>query len=452
MPWPFIQRSRLSLAGAFFLAPLRFTPIILLSPLLISQIRPSRVLGWTDSWKTDLDGREKLGPLLRQMCDRVSGFNQDREKLHVLVEMRWDAAQVALSTRSSQDRWRLWQKRLSATATAVGLLNDPDLDSQLIPSAGAIRVRLDIEGVRSLARHDLVVGLVLDEWVQARQPSPCSQALRSARPAGWSVHGNPTGNPDSTPMIIGHLSSGIENSSRFRIVSFRDFRNGRIFPYDDDGLGTFCASLIADPATGLAPSVGLLVGKVTGVGGRAQLSGLLCAMDWIASRTEDRPHLVFNSWSLVEDPSPSVRRLFARSVESWAALGIIGFFPAGDRGPETLDFPASHPSVIGVGSHDGTGIPMAYASRELVNWNALPFWKPDIFAPGDSIQSFWPGNLSGVLSGSAIACALATAAACRSWSLTGSASMEVLLSRISQVTRDGQCPVVIPPGRSADSP
>lgn len=91
---------------------------------------------------------------------------------------------------------------------------------------------------------------------------------------------------------------------------------------------------------GVAPGARLVVAKALDRNGRGSLSNLLKAMQWMLDpdgdpRTNDRPHVVSNSWGVQRRDahiSGFEDTLFWETVRAWRAAGITPVFSAGNSG------------------------------------------------------------------------------------------------------------------------
>lgn len=215
---------------------------------------------------------------------------------------------------------------------------------------------------------------------------------------------------DGRGVTVGIIDTGIDPRHPDlvgRTVAFRDFtKNSRPDPYDDQGHGSHVAGTVAGgnssgKAIGVAPGASLVIGKVFDSKGNANDSDILLAMQWMADpdgdpQTEDAPKLVSNSWANSDafaGKSPN-EFVFCRAVETWASLGIIPVFSAGNEGPgaDTVQIPGACPKAIAVGATNDRDGNWNYSSRGQARWREGVVAKPDIVAPGADIESAAPGG------------------------------------------------------------
>jgi subtilisin family serine protease len=221
---------------------------------------------------------------------------------------------------------------------------------------------------------------------------------------------------------VGIIDTGIDAAHpelRNKTKAWRDFTpDVKDKPYDDNGHGTHVAGTIAGSGVGgtqigVAPGADLIIAKVFTRGGSATLSGILRAMEWVANPdgnpdTNDRPHVVNNSWG--GGPSADVSKdPFNQAVVTWVQLGIFPSFAAGNSGPsaETVGSPGCLPSAFAVGATDDSDRAASFSSRGPVNiivdGKRQRLVKPEISAPGVAVVSSMPGGRYAKLSGTSMA-------------------------------------------------
>jgi subtilisin family serine protease len=164
--------------------------------------------------------------------------------------------------------------------------------------------------------------------------------------------------------------------------------NGRDFTgsgalIDGTGHGTRHAALLVgqDPrrVLGLAPACELLVAKVLDRGGRGHGdAATVDAIMWAVGKKVDVIVMPFGR----RPASPRVAYAVRRAVEAGCRL----YAAAGNRGPETIAFPARLPGVVAVSAVDAVGHPLSWCCQTQ---------DVDCYAPGDSIRSLGSATLSG---------------------------------------------------------
>ena len=222
-------------------------------------------------------------------------------------------------------------------------------------------------------------------------------------------------NVDGTGVVIGHIDTGVDDTHPAlagKVIRFRDFVNGQTRPYDDDGHGTHTAGTMAGRnGIGVAPGARLIVAKSLDRNGNGSLVNLLRAMQWMLDpdgnpATNDRPHLVSNSWGVRPGEAHldgQEDTLFWETIRAWRTAGIIPVFSAGNSGTGRMLLPGSYPVNFAVGATDPSDNVANFSSSGQVNWQGWAFFKPDLSAPGTNIPSSLPGNRIGLISGTSMA-------------------------------------------------
>ncbi len=179
-------------------------------------------------------------------------------------------------------------------------------------------------------------------------------------------------------------------------------------PMDDNGHGTHCAGIV----TGVAPNVSLYAYKILnkdGVGAEAWLfSALERAVDPNQDGNfSDHMNVVSMSFGLFspgssDNPSNPDDQI-SRTVDMLVDSGIVFVAAAGNRGPSagTIQSPACARKAIAVGSTDKNDKISLYSSRGPTPNGTI---KPDVVAPGISINSTWLDNGYSTQSGTSMAC------------------------------------------------
>lgn len=200
---------------------------------------------------------------------------------------------------------------------------------------------------------------------------------------------------DGAGIQVALLDSGIGWSHpmfRGAQVKARDFTGtGRVF--DLTGHGTKNAGLLVGQGhgglRGLVPACTLLVGKVLGTGDPdASAKALAQGIRWAVYEGADLIVMPLGRCRGAAVVTQAVRRALRANCQLFAA--------AGNRGAETLLFPARLPGVIAVSAADSNGKPLDWCSQ-------MP--QVDRYAPGEDI---WSIGLEGAtpVSGSSLATVL----------------------------------------------
>lgn len=232
--------------------------------------------------------------------------------------------------------------------------------------------------------------------------------------------------PDAlgTGVRVGIIDTGIQSRhpefEKKNKVVFRDFVNGIIYPYDDNGHGTHVSGTIAGGTTGVAPNVEIYMGKAFSATGSAYDSWLLAAMQWLYDpdgdpATDDYPLVISNSWGLdipfdINDIGEF--EAFHRAIIAWVESDIVPVFAAGNSGAAPNGMPGGFPEVLSIAAIDSNNAIAEFSSRGPDFWrigrNVLSVFKPDLAAPGVDIYSAVPGNDYGYMSGTSMATPFST--------------------------------------------
>jgi serine protease AprX len=179
-----------------------------------------------------------------------------------------------------------------------------------------------------------------------------------------------------------------------KIVAFKDFVNNQTGPYDDNGHGTHCASLIAgDEGTGVAPGAKLVVVKVMDRDGACYLSDALKALDWCLEN-KDRYGIKVISFSVGGETPSEGSSLLDDACNNMVDKGIVMCVAAGNSGPasKSIVIPGDADKVITVGAIDSKGSIFELSSRGPSADGAI---KPDLVTLGVNVVSALAGSKNG---------------------------------------------------------
>lgn len=185
-----------------------------------------------------------------------------------------------------------------------------------------------------------------------------------------------------------------------RIIAFKDFVNGKEFPYDDNGHGTHVAGVAAGNGfmsegkyKGIAPNANIIGVKVMNKNGSGSTSDIVAGMQWILEN-KDRYNIRIASISLGSDPDlKESEDPLVKGVNALWDAGIVVVAAAGNSGPKqrTINSPGISKKIITIGSsNDNKTIGIEddtiaeFSSRGPTLDRAS---KPDIVAPGVDIFS-----------------------------------------------------------------
>ena len=175
-----------------------------------------------------------------------------------------------------------------------------------------------------------------------------------------------------------------------RIWMFRDFINGRLDMYDDNGHGTHVCGVIGGNTIGIAPECKMIVLKVLDEAGNGRVEHSMQAFRWILENQEKYNIRIVNiSMGMPPHINPQGEHYILGAVELLWNMGIVVVAAAGNLGPKpgSITIPGINGNIITVGCYD-----KAHSGRGSAEQN---IWKPDLVAPGANIYScnaFWDGD------------------------------------------------------------
>lgn len=203
----------------------------------------------------------------------------------------------------------------------------------------------------------------------------------------------------TTPITIAFIDTGISPHLDFllptnRIVHFKDFINNRIYPYDDNGHGTFisgvaCAGGICKRQyTGIIPSANIVMIKALDSNGETSSQTILEAMQYVYN-IRKKYNIKVVCMSFGADYSGANDPLQKGALALWNS-GLIVVAAAGNSGPDknSIKSPGTSSRIITVGGlddgrNDGKIKIADFSSRGPVDYK----FKPDIVAPSVDITS-----------------------------------------------------------------
>jgi len=194
---------------------------------------------------------------------------------------------------------------------------------------------------------------------------------------------------------------------------------------DGNGHGTHCAGTVGGREFGVAKAATLHAVQVLSASGSGTTSGIIMALDWVATSGE-RPAVVSMSLG-----GPGVSQSMRESIDGLVASGVVVVVAAGNSNSDACGFsPAFVPSAITVGSTE-TG---DRRSSFSCYGSCL-----DIWAPGTSITSSWSTSdtATRTISGTSMACPHVAGAAALLLGVSPSATpANVLDSLLGAATSD----------------
>ena len=229
-------------------------------------------------------------------------------------------------------------------------------------------------------------------------------------------------------VLLGNLDTGVDINHPALQGKYAgywyDAVNGYSTPYDDNGhgthtMGTICGGDGPGPFTsdiGVAPGATFVAAKAFDSYGSGATDWILNAMQWFANLVGNGVpvRIVSNSWGNTNPTSTT----FWNAVMNWRNLGIIPVFAIGNNGPGagTANIPGNYPTVIGVGATNSSDVIASFSARgpapnqypwnDTANWPASDwnYIKPDVCAPGVSVNSSVPGSGYESWDGTSMAC------------------------------------------------
>ena len=189
-----------------------------------------------------------------------------------------------------------------------------------------------------------------------------------------------------------------------KIVAFKDFVNNQTVPYDDNGHGTHCASLIAgQDDVGVAPGSNLVVVKVMDKDGSCYLSDAIKALDWCLDN-KNRYGIKIISFSVGGESPSGGTSLLDDACNRVVGQGLVMCVAAGNSGPSpgSIVIPGDAENVITVGAIDDSGLIFDKSSRGPLADGEI---KPDLVTLGVDVVSALAGSKDGYssLSGTSVA-------------------------------------------------
>lgn len=197
------------------------------------------------------------------------------------------------------------------------------------------------------------------------------------------------GNFDGQDLVVAIMDTGVSMHPDLdgRIWMFRDFVNGRIDIYDDNGHGTHVCGIIGGSRVGIAPKCKMIVLKVLDREGNGSVEQSMRAFRWILENQEKYNIRIVNiSMGMVPHGNQQGERYILAATELLWNMGIIVVAAAGNLGPKpgSVTVPGVSSKIITVGSYDTAQSGWGMIEETVV--------KPDLVAPGNQIVScnaFW---------------------------------------------------------------
>lgn len=203
-------------------------------------------------------------------------------------------------------------------------------------------------------------------------------------------------------VVVAVLDSGVSKHPDFdnRIIYFKDFINGRLHPYDDEGHGTHVTGIICGNGKlsnglmkGVAPKTQIVSLKVLNEKGVGKEENVIEGLHWIIDNGSKYGIKVVNiSFGTLGIHKEENERLL-NEVELLWDLGYIVVAAAGNNGPgpSSISTPGDCKKIITVGA-DNDNLKMIVNGKVTYNYSGRGptkqcILKPDIVAPANGIFS-----------------------------------------------------------------
>lgn len=198
-----------------------------------------------------------------------------------------------------------------------------------------------------------------------------------------------------TGVGIAILDSGVATHIDLQghVAVFRDYVQGRTFPYDDNAHGTHIAGIVCGSGRksmgkymGVAPGSHIVVCKVLNDKGDGQIKNVIRAIEWVVEHAKEYGIRILNI-SVGAEPKTgdAEEHLLLKTVEYAWSRGLVVTAAAGNNGPgqETVTTPGISPKIITVGVYEER-YKKEYSGRGPTSYCVM---KPEILAPGNDIIS-----------------------------------------------------------------
>jgi len=263
--------------------------------------------------------------------------------------------------------------------------------------------------IKELAKQDFVKQVEYDAPVYATlNDATYWHGVQKAR-ADFGVDGNRDGSASYSAgdVVVAVIDTGIDAShvdlDGGKVIGWYDLINGQTTPYDDQGHGTHCSSIVAGTGEGnslykgVAPGAALVGVKVLDANGSGTMSGVTAGIDWaVANRNTYGIEVI--SLSLGASGSSDGTDSTSLAVNNAYANGIVVCVAAGNEGPAkyTVGAPGAAANALTVGAMADVGelgYSLAYFSSRGPTADGRT--KPNIAAPGFYITAAEANSTNG---------------------------------------------------------
>lgn len=251
-----------------------------------------------------------------------------------------------------------------------------------------------------ISRIDGVKGIYKDQKLKVLDSPGESPSYSRGSNSPINVNANANANADANiqglkgeGVTIALIDTGADanhQSLKNKVVAFKDFVNNQTAPYDDNGHGTHCASLIAGDEVGVAPGSKLVVIKVMDRDGACYLSDAIKALDWCLEN-KDRYGIKIVSFSVGGENPSDGSSLLDEACNRMVEEGLVMCVAAGNSGPTpgSIVIPGDAENVITVGAIDKRGAIFERSSRGPAANGEI---KPDLVTMGVDVVSALAGS------------------------------------------------------------
>lgn len=273
----------------------------------------------------------------------------------------------------------------------------------LVPAA-RIKELVAVPGVRALFPDQRVHATLADSVPLIGAPAVWAMtdpSGRAVRGQGVRVAIIDTGVDYTHPDLGGCFGPAC------KVIGGYDFVNKDLDPRDDNGHGTHVAGIIAasGTVTGVAPEASLYALKVLDSQGSGWTSDIIAALQWAVDpdgdpATDDGAQVVNLSLGGPGGPDDAVSQAVDAAVDAGVVVAVAAG-NTGDQGFFTIGSPGTARKAITVGASAKNDTLASFSSNGPVSQGWL--LKPDLLAPGVSIQSTIPGVSYAHYSGTSMA-------------------------------------------------
>lgn len=240
-------------------------------------------------------------------------------------------------------------------------------------------------------------------------------------------------NKGSSSNVIAIIDTGVELSHADlsgKIVPGYDFVNGDTVANDDQGHGTFLATLAAANTNNGVLGAGvdwyakIMPVKVLGSTGSGTTSNIIAGVRWAADHGAKVINMSIGGGSYSQAFQDAVNYAWGKNIVLTAA--------AGGSGNSTVQYPAGYSNVVAVAATTNTDVRASFSSYGT--------WV-DFAAPGSSIVSSKMGGGTTAMSGSSMSTAIVSGAFTLAWAknpaLTNQGIINYLGTRATPIAGTG---------------